>query len=160
MIRTVGSPNTPRTVSFARKPANEYPSDRRPCRLPDLPIPHHAQLQRSSKRRKAVTRASFHDPRTRLAGRLQWRVPRCRRALPRRRAPGAARRYRVTRRHAAGDRRSRGLDRRRVRWHRPEFARRELGASTSRVRRMSGWILALNHKHLIPAHPLYRAGSG
>jgi hypothetical protein len=27
--RTCGSPNTPRTLAAARKPANEYPSDRR-----------------------------------------------------------------------------------------------------------------------------------
>src|SRR6202051_258378 len=32
-IRTSGSPNTPRRGSFAPKPANEYPSDRRRCRF-------------------------------------------------------------------------------------------------------------------------------
>jgi hypothetical protein len=35
-IRSSGSPNTPRTVAFTRKPANEYPSDRRRCRFPDF----------------------------------------------------------------------------------------------------------------------------
>jgi hypothetical protein len=38
-IRTFGSPNTPRRASFARKPSNEYPSDRRRCRFPDSTIP-------------------------------------------------------------------------------------------------------------------------
>src|ERR1700756_28087 len=34
-IRAFASPNTPRTVALARKPANEYPSDRRRCRFLD-----------------------------------------------------------------------------------------------------------------------------
>jgi hypothetical protein len=44
-IRTSGSPNTPRTVAFARKPPNEYPSDRRRCRFPDLAISQHAKIE-------------------------------------------------------------------------------------------------------------------
>src|ERR1700676_2937870 len=52
-IRTPGSPNTPRTVSFARKPANEYPSDRRRCRFPDSAISQHAKIEPASKPRKS-----------------------------------------------------------------------------------------------------------
>ena len=48
-IRTSGSPKTPLTVSSARKPANEYPSDSRRCRFPDFAIPHDAEFQRQSK---------------------------------------------------------------------------------------------------------------
>src|SRR5437879_8336370 len=54
-IRTSGSPNTPRTVTFARKPANEYPSDRRRCRFPDLVIPQHAKIEPASKPRKSLS---------------------------------------------------------------------------------------------------------
>jgi methylmalonyl-CoA mutase len=58
-IRTFGSPNTPRTVSFARKPANEYPSDRRRRRVAVLAIPHHARFQHPSKRLKPNARRPF-----------------------------------------------------------------------------------------------------
>src|SRR5271156_3217517 len=58
-IRTFGSPNTPRTVSFARKPANEYPSDRRRRRVAVLAIPHHARFQYPSKRLKPNARKPF-----------------------------------------------------------------------------------------------------
>src|SRR6202171_3380212 len=44
-IRRSGSPNTPRTVAFARKPANEYSSDRRRSRFPDLAIAQHAKIE-------------------------------------------------------------------------------------------------------------------
>src|SRR5450631_3205507 len=54
-IRTSGSPNTPRTVTFARKPANEYPSDRRRCRFPDLAISQHAKIEPASKPRKSLS---------------------------------------------------------------------------------------------------------
>jgi len=57
-IRTFGSPNTPRTVALARKPANEYPSDRRRCRFPDSAIAQRAKIERSSKLKKA----SIHKP--------------------------------------------------------------------------------------------------
>src|SRR3984893_5065399 len=53
-IRTSGSPNTPRTVAFTRKPANEYPSDRRRCRFPDSTIPQHAKIKPASKPRKSL----------------------------------------------------------------------------------------------------------
>jgi hypothetical protein len=43
-IRTSGSRNTPRTVALARNPANEYRSDRRRCRFPDLAISQHAKI--------------------------------------------------------------------------------------------------------------------
>src|SRR5580692_11254605 len=54
-IRTSGSPNTPRTVAFARKPANEYPSDRRRGRFPDLAISQHAKIEPPSKPRKSLS---------------------------------------------------------------------------------------------------------
>ena len=54
-IRTSGSPNTPRTVALARKPANEYPSDRRRSRFPDLAIPQHAKIKPASKPRKSLS---------------------------------------------------------------------------------------------------------
>jgi hypothetical protein len=54
-IRTSGSPNTPRTVAFARKPANEYPSDRRRCRFPDLAISQHAKIEPALKPRKSLS---------------------------------------------------------------------------------------------------------
>src|SRR6516164_6968152 len=57
-IRTFGSPNTPRTVALARKPANEYPSDRRRCRFPDSAIPQRAKIEQASK----LTKASIHKP--------------------------------------------------------------------------------------------------
>src|ERR1700756_3281429 len=52
-IRTFGSPNTPRTVALARKPANEYPSDR--CRrlFPDSTIAQRAKIGRPSELKKA-----------------------------------------------------------------------------------------------------------
>ena len=37
-ITTSGAPNTPRTAACARKPANEYPSDRRRCRFDESAI--------------------------------------------------------------------------------------------------------------------------
>src|SRR5208337_4143029 len=46
-------PNTPRTLAAARKPANEYPSDRRRCRFFDLGIPQHAKIERTSNLKKA-----------------------------------------------------------------------------------------------------------
>jgi len=58
-IRTSGSPKTPRTVSCARNPANEYPSDRRRCRLLDLAIPHRAKFMRHAKRRNAYVHKRF-----------------------------------------------------------------------------------------------------
>src|SRR3984885_2230980 len=63
-IRTSGSPKTPRTVSFGRNPANEYPSDRRRRRLAVLAITHHAKFQYRSKRIKANIHGLFHryDP--------------------------------------------------------------------------------------------------
>jgi hypothetical protein len=63
-ILTFGSPNTPRTVSFARKPANEYPSDRRRRRVAALAIPHHARFQHPSKRPKTQCQKAFprYDP--------------------------------------------------------------------------------------------------
>jgi hypothetical protein len=63
-IRTFGSPKTPRTVSFARKPANEYPSDRRRRRVAVLAIPHHARFQHPSKCQKTNIRMPFprYDP--------------------------------------------------------------------------------------------------
>src|SRR3974390_2659315 len=51
--RTCGSPNTPRTLAAARKPANEYPSDRRRCRFFDLGIPQHGKIERTSNLKKA-----------------------------------------------------------------------------------------------------------
>src|ERR1019366_5248768 len=54
-IRTSGSPKMPRTVSFGRKPANEYPSDRRRRRVAVLAIAYHAKFQHRSKRIKANT---------------------------------------------------------------------------------------------------------
>src|ERR1700676_3464205 len=54
-IRTSGSPNTPRTVAFARKPANEYPSDKRRCRFPDSAISQHAKIEPVSKPRKPLS---------------------------------------------------------------------------------------------------------
>src|SRR5271166_2775903 len=63
-IRTSGSPNTPRTVSFARKPANEYPSDSRRCRFPDSIIPQHAKIKHASKLKKVPLHSNFrrYDP--------------------------------------------------------------------------------------------------
>src|SRR6202035_4462331 len=63
-IRTSGSPNTPRTVAFARKPANEYPSDRRRGRFPDLAISQHAKIEPPSKPRKVPIHKHFrrYDP--------------------------------------------------------------------------------------------------
>jgi hypothetical protein len=63
-IRTLGSPNTPRTVALARKPANEYPSDRRRCRFPDSAIAQRAKIERPSKLTKASIHKHFHryDP--------------------------------------------------------------------------------------------------
>ena len=58
--RTSGSPNTPRTVSRARKPANEYPSDSRRCPLPDFAIPHDARSPRRSKSPKANVHRPLH----------------------------------------------------------------------------------------------------
>jgi hypothetical protein len=52
-IRTSASPNTPRTVALARKPPNEYPSDRRRCRFLDLVIPQHAKIEQTSNPKKA-----------------------------------------------------------------------------------------------------------
>ena len=52
--RTCGSPNTPRTLAAARKPANEYPSDSRRRRFFDLAIPQHAKIERISNRKKAL----------------------------------------------------------------------------------------------------------
>src|SRR5216684_3166688 len=54
-IRTSGSPNTPRRGSFARKPANEYPSDRRRCRFPDSTISQHVKIEPASKPRKSLS---------------------------------------------------------------------------------------------------------
>jgi hypothetical protein len=51
--RTCGSPNTPRTLAAARKPANEYPSDSRRRRFFDLAIPQHAKIERTSNLKKA-----------------------------------------------------------------------------------------------------------
>src|SRR5579862_1529539 len=63
-IRTFGSPNTPRTVALDRKPANEYPSDRRRCRFPDLPMPQHAKIEPKQKREKSPIHKRFrrYDP--------------------------------------------------------------------------------------------------
>ncbi len=63
-IRTSGSPNTPRTVALARKPANEYPSDRRRCRFPDLAMPQHAKIQPRKNCKKGPIHKRFrrHDP--------------------------------------------------------------------------------------------------
>src|SRR5215831_17385957 len=52
--RTCGSPNTPRTLAAARKPANEYPSDSRRRRFFDLAIPQHAKIERTSNLKKAL----------------------------------------------------------------------------------------------------------
>ena len=62
--RTSGSPNTPRTVACARKPANEYPSDRRCCQLPSCAMLHHAGFRRRSKPQKPYNHACFrsYDP--------------------------------------------------------------------------------------------------
>ena len=57
-IRTSGSPNTPRRVSFARKLRNEYPSDRRRCRFPDSTIPQHDKIKHTSKPRKSLSTAT------------------------------------------------------------------------------------------------------
>ena len=46
-IGTFGSPNTPRTVALVRKPANQYPSDRR-CRFPDWAIAQRTKIERTS----------------------------------------------------------------------------------------------------------------
>src|SRR6266700_3798353 len=54
-IRTSGSPNTPRRVSFARKPSNEYPSDRRRCRFPDSAISQHVKNQPASNPKKPLS---------------------------------------------------------------------------------------------------------
>jgi len=51
-IRTSRSPNTPRMVACARKPANEYPSDSRRCRMLVVPMPQHARFWGRSKPRK------------------------------------------------------------------------------------------------------------
>jgi hypothetical protein len=59
-IRTSGSPNTPRTVSRARKPENEYPSDSRRRPLPDFAIPHDAKFPRRSKSPKAYVHRTLH----------------------------------------------------------------------------------------------------
>ena len=66
-IRTAGSPKTPRTACFVRKPANQYPSDRRRRRLAVLVIPHHAKFQHRSKPIKANIRRLFRrfDPKNR-----------------------------------------------------------------------------------------------
>ena len=63
-IRAFGSPNTPRTVALARKPANEYPSDRRRCRFPDSAIAQRAEIERTSKLKKAPIHKLFrrYDP--------------------------------------------------------------------------------------------------
>src|SRR6266480_8015220 len=63
-IRTSGSPNTPRTVALARKPANEYPSDRRRCRFPDLAMPQNAKIQPPQKLKKGLIHNRFrrYDP--------------------------------------------------------------------------------------------------
>ena len=61
-IRTSGSPNTPRTVSLARKPANEYPSDRRRCRFPDSAISQHAKIEPASEPRKPHPRVLSTGP--------------------------------------------------------------------------------------------------
>src|SRR5215470_10748682 len=52
--RTCGSPNTPRTLAAARKPANEYPSDSRRRRFFDWAIPQHAKIERTSNLKKAL----------------------------------------------------------------------------------------------------------
>ena len=54
-IRTSGSPNTPRTVAFARKPTNEYPSDRRRCRFAERAISQHGKIEPASKPRKSLS---------------------------------------------------------------------------------------------------------
>jgi hypothetical protein len=63
-IRTSGSPNTPRTVALARKPANEYPSGSRRCRVPDSAIPQRAKIERPTKLKKAPIHKHFrrYDP--------------------------------------------------------------------------------------------------
>jgi hypothetical protein len=63
-IRAFGSPNKPRTVALARKPANEYPSDRRRCRFPDSAIAQRAEIERTSKLKKAPIHKLFrrYDP--------------------------------------------------------------------------------------------------
>jgi hypothetical protein len=62
--RTSLSPNTPRTVACALKPANEYPSGSRRCRLPDCAMLHHAGFHDASKPQEANNHACFHryDP--------------------------------------------------------------------------------------------------
>ena len=52
--RTSGSPNTPRTNSSGRKPANRYPSDRRRRRFRSLPILQRDKNPRRSKSRKPI----------------------------------------------------------------------------------------------------------
>src|SRR5258708_7298518 len=54
-IRTSGSPNTPRTIAFARKHANEYPSDRRRRRFADWAISQHAKIEPASKPGKSLS---------------------------------------------------------------------------------------------------------
>src|SRR5258708_15682 len=54
-IRTSGSPNTPRTLAFARKHANEYPSDRRRRRFADWAISQHAKIEPASKPGKSLS---------------------------------------------------------------------------------------------------------
>jgi hypothetical protein len=63
-IRTSGSPNTPRTVALARKPANEYPSGSRRCRFLDSAIPQRAKIEHPSKLEKASIHKHFrrYDP--------------------------------------------------------------------------------------------------
>ena len=63
-IRALGSPNTPRAVALARKPANENPSDRRRCRCPDSTMAQGAKIERTSKLMKASIHKHFrrYDP--------------------------------------------------------------------------------------------------
>jgi hypothetical protein len=58
-IRAPGSPNTPRTASFARKPPNEYPSDRRRRRFALSAIPHLAEFANRSNHPKANIHRHF-----------------------------------------------------------------------------------------------------
>jgi hypothetical protein len=62
-MRAFGSPNTPPTVARARKPANEYPSDRRHCRFPDSAIAQRAKIERTPKLKKTSIHKLFrrHD---------------------------------------------------------------------------------------------------
>ena len=73
--RTSGSPNTPRTNSSGRKPANRYPSDRRRRRFRSLPTLQRDKNPRRSKSRKRIrVCATLAGAQARLNGRVWPRV--------------------------------------------------------------------------------------